>query len=146
MSTTITPDTATITYDTADVEPRRRVWPAGLVAGAVASAATTLIAVTARAADVDLAVDGQQIPLAGFAQMTMIGAVLGVVLAAVMGRRAHRPRRTFVRTTVALTALSIVPDVLVNASMASKLVLALTHVVAAAIIIPTLASRLTAER
>jgi hypothetical protein len=43
---------------------------------------------------------------------------------------------------VILTALSIVPDVLVDASVAAKFVLAATHVIAAAIIVPALAARL----
>jgi hypothetical protein len=43
--------------------------------------------------------------------------------------------------TVALTALSIVPDVIADATVGTKFVLALTHVVAAAIIVPALACR-----
>ncbi len=72
----------------------------------------------------------------------MIGALIGVALARVLSRRATWPRSTFVRTTVALTALSIVPDLVIDASGGTKLVLILTHVIAAAIIIPTLATRL----
>ncbi|WP_220447083.1 DUF6069 family protein, partial [Nonomuraea deserti] len=44
-------------------------------------------------------------------------------------RRAGRPRTVFVRTTIVLTALSLVPDVLVDASAATKMLLMLTHVV-----------------
>jgi len=47
-----------------------------------------------------------------------------------------------VRTTVALTALSVVPDFLIGVEARAVAVLVLTHVVAAAIVIPTLASRL----
>ena len=43
---------------------------------------------------------------------------------------------------MALTAVSLVPDVLADATAATKLVLGLTHLVAAAIVIPTLAKRL----
>ena len=50
-------------------------------------------------------------------------------------------RNTFLRVTVALTALSIVPDVIADATVGTKLVLALTHVVAAGIIVPAIASR-----
>jgi hypothetical protein len=57
-------------------------------------------------------------------------------------RRASRPRRTFVTTAIALTLLSIVPDLLVNAQVSTKLTLVLTHFVAAAIVVPALASRL----
>ncbi|MFI1239497.1 DUF6069 family protein [Nocardia salmonicida] len=59
-----------------------------------------------------------------------------------MRKWAGNPRTGFVRTTVALTALSLVPDVIVNASIDTKLTLILTHLVAAAIVIPTVAARL----
>ena len=47
------------------------------------------------------------------------------------------------RSTLLLTALSIVPDVLADAQVSTRLTLALTHVVAAVIVIPALASRLS---
>ena len=43
-----------------------------------------------------------------------------------------------------LTALSLVPDVLVDAAVATQLLLMLTHLVAAAIVIPAVARRLAA--
>jgi hypothetical protein len=49
-----------------------------------------------------------------------------------------------VRTTVALTVLSFVPDVIAPAAPATKALLMLTHVVAAAIVIPAIARRLSA--
>ncbi len=121
---------------------RPKLWKAGLAAGALAAVATTVTVAVARAAGEDVAVAGEQIPLAGFAQFVLIGALLGIVMAKVFARRASRPQRTFVRTTVALTALSIIPDAMIDATTGTKLVLALTHVLAAAIIIPTLAARL----
>lgn len=120
----------------------RPIWTAAGVAGLIAAAATTLVAAAARAVDIALDVDGEPIPLLGFAQLTLVGALIGAVLATVLRKRATAPRRTFVVTTVVLTALSIVPDVLIEASAASKLVLAFTHVLAAAIIIPPVAARL----
>ena len=57
-------------------------------------------------------------------------------------RWARSPRLVFVRTTIALTALSLVPDAIVNASIDTKLTLMVTHLVAAAIVIPVIASRL----
>jgi peptidoglycan/LPS O-acetylase OafA/YrhL len=69
--------------------------------------------------------------------------VIGTILALVLSRRSAEPQRTFVRATIVLTVLSIVPDVLVDAHVATKLTLALTHVVAAAIVIPALASRVS---
>ena len=96
----------------------------------------------ARAADVPLAVEGEEIPILAFAELTLVGAALGIGIATLLGRWARRPRRTFVVVTMALTALSIGPDLSVDATAASKLVLALTHLVAAAIIVPAIASRL----
>lgn len=46
--------------------------------------------------------------------------------------------------TVVLTVLSLVPDVLVDAAPATKALLMLTHLVAAAIVIPMVARRLAA--
>lgn len=138
--------TAATTTHTAVVEtsaePRRRFWRAGVASGLAAAAATCVAVLAARAGGVAVAVEGEEIPLAGFAQFTMLGALLGVAMAKVFSRRARTPRTTFVRTTVALTALSIVPDFLVDATTGSKLVLAATHVIAAALIVPTLAARL----
>src|SRR3954453_13691217 len=94
---------------------RPKLWTAGLASGAVAAVATNVTVAVARAAGEDVAVAGEQIPLAGFAQFVLIGALLGVVMAKVFARRASRPQRTFVRTTVALTALSIVPDLMIDA-------------------------------
>ena len=62
---------------------------------------------------------------------------------AVRCRAARHPRRTFVRTTVALTLLSLLPDVLADAGASTRPTLALTHIVAAAIVIPRLARRLS---
>jgi hypothetical protein len=59
-----------------------------------------------------------------------------------MARRADRPRHTFVSTTLALTALSFVPDLFADAQASTKLTLVLTHVVAASIVIPALSARL----
>jgi hypothetical protein len=50
----------------------------------------------------------------------------------------------FVATTIVLTALSLVPDVVVDAAVATKLLLMVTHLVAGAIVIPAVARRLSA--
>jgi hypothetical protein len=146
MSTTFatTTNTSTVTEAPARTTRARALWVAGLVSGAVAAVATTLLAAAARAADVPLAIAGEQIPLLGFAQLTMACAVIGTVMAVSFAKWARRPQRTFVVTTVALTAVSFVPDLLADATTGSKLVLMLTHLVAAAIVVPTLAKRLPA--
>jgi len=146
MTTTIN-STIDSTIDSASIDSaaaRPRLWRAGAAAGAVAAVATTAVVVAARAADIPVAVAGEEIPLAGFAQMTVIATLIGVLLGRVLSRRARRPRHTFTVTTVALTALSLVPDVLVDATAGSKVTLMLTHLVAAAIVIPVLAARVEA--
>ena len=127
---------------TTPTQTAKSLWVTGAIAGVTASLATTATAALADAAGVPLEVGGQSIPLLAFAQVTLVAAIIGTVLAVVLARRATRPRRTFVVTTVALTLASLVPDVLADATTATRLTLALTHVVAAAIVIPVLASRL----
>ena len=123
--------------------PAKQLWKTAAIAGGIAAMATVAVAATAQALDVPIEVGGETIPLLGFAQLTIVGAIIGALLATVLARRAARPRHTFVVTTVALTVLSIVPDVLADAHTATRFTLALTHVVAAAIVIPALASRLS---
>jgi Family of unknown function (DUF6069) len=114
---------------------------ATFTSGLLAAAATTAVAAALHAAGVSFDVDGQ-IPLLAFAQMTLIGAVVGGLLAAGFRRYATSARQWFVRTAVALTALSCVPSLALPHSVATKLSLVVTHVVAAAIVVPVLARRL----
>ena len=126
---------------------RRPVWKHGVAAAVVASVATTALAAIASAAGVSFADrTGASIPIAGFAQLTLVFSLIGVGIAAVMARKARRPRRTFVRTAVALTALSFVPDLTFGFDAASAATLIALHTVAAAIVVPTLAGRLARTR
>lgn len=109
-------------------------------AGAIAAAVTTAGARVLRAAGVPLAVHGE-IPLASFAQLTFIGAVLGGVLLAVLNRRSSTPRQRFVRISAGLAALSCIFPVAFAETTAGKITLVALHLVAAAIIIPVLARR-----
>jgi hypothetical protein len=138
MSTVTTALTGPVAEATRRQHPIRR---AALVSGAVAALATTAVAATAHAADVPLAIDGETIPLAGFAQMTLLGAVLGGLLAAAFNRFSATPRRWFLTVAVALTVLSCVPSVALPDDAATKIVLVATHVVAAFVIVPALARR-----
>jgi peptidoglycan/LPS O-acetylase OafA/YrhL len=122
------------------------VWKQGLVAGLAASVATTAVVVVARAIDVPVDAAGESIQILGFAQMTLLCTAIGILLARVIGRRAARPRALFTKVTVALTALSFVPDLTLDAGTATKVTLMLTHLVAAAIVIPALAGRLPERR
>jgi hypothetical protein len=115
----------------------------GLLAGATAAVATIGVAALARSIDVPLTVSGKAIPVPGFGELTFVAALIGTLIAAVLARRASRPHRTFLVTTLALTLASFGPDITADAHAATKLSLMLTHVVAAAIVIPALASRLS---
>ena len=117
---------------------------AGVVATALASVTTSIVAAAGHAAGISLDVGGAPIPIQGFAVLTAFFSLVGLVLAVVLSRVARRPRSTFIRSTVALTVLSLVPDVLADATPATQALLMLTHLVAAAIVIPAVARRLTA--
>jgi hypothetical protein len=141
MTTTfVTNDSFTSTTPTTD---RPTVWRHGVAASVAAAVATSVVAAVASAAGVSFEdPSGNAIPVLGFTQLTLIFSLIGVGLAAVLARKARRPRSTFVRTTVALTALSLVPDATFGFDFASAVTLMGAHVVAAAIVIPVLASRL----
>ena len=126
--------------------PRRadRLVPTGLAAATVAGAATSTVAAVGSASGISLDVSGAPIPVLGFAVLTAICSVLGIVLALVLARLARRPRRWFVYVTVVLTTLSLFPVVAADAAPSTKLLLMLTHLVAAAIVVPALARRLPA--
>jgi len=142
-TTTLASGPATLPAPASQRSTTKQIRRTGVLAGIAAAVATSTTAAVASALDVSLKVGGEAIPVIGFAQLTFVAAIIGTVMAVVMSHRARRPRHTFVVSTIALTALSIVPDVTADAHTATKLVLALTHVVAASIVIPALASRLT---
>jgi len=126
---------------------RLPVWKHGVAAAVVASFATTVLAALASAAGVSFADrTGAGIPIAGFAQLTLVFSLLGVAMAAVLARRARRPRATFTRTAVTLTTLSFVPDLTFGFDAVSAATLIALHTVAAAIVVPTLAARLARTR
>ena len=141
--TALTVPTTTTTTTTPASTRSSSLWRAGVRSGVAAAVATTTVAAVAHAAGVSLEDSaGKAFPLFGFAQLTLFFTAVGVLIAAALRRRADRPHTTFVRTTVALTVLSLLPDALVHADTGTKLVLATTHVVAAVIVIPALAARL----
>ena len=146
--------TSTTTENTA----RKSVWMHGIAAAVVAAAVITGLAYVAMQAGVSFAdpnpVDPAKatIPLSGFTTLTLGFSLIGVALAAILARTAKRPRSTFVRTTVVLLVLSIVPDFVAIPKLspdfdtATTWTLAAMHLVAAAIVIPVLARRLAEER
>jgi hypothetical protein len=122
---------------------RRRLRSIGftLAVGVVGAAVTTAAAAVVHAAGVPFAIDGEMIPLAGFAQMTLLGAIIGGLLLAVTNRFSARPRHRFVQITSALTVLSCLPSVALPPDAATKVALVALHVLAAVIIVPPLARR-----
>jgi peptidoglycan/LPS O-acetylase OafA/YrhL len=138
MTATVTPATPSPTLPAPP-----SLWRPGLVAGVAAAAATVALAAVAHASGVSLeTAPGKAIPAIGFGQLTLFFTAVGVLIARTIRRRAGQPRSTFTRTAVVLTALSVVPDVVLSTDTATKLTLVLTHLVAAAIVIPALSSRL----
>lgn len=148
MTATVTSVTPVAPSTGADRAPRTpSLWRAGTVAGIGAAAATVAIAASAHAAHVPIeTAPGNPIPVLGFAQLTLFFTAIGVLLARAIARRASRPRTTLTATTLVLTGLSLVPDVMLSTGVSTKATFMLTHVVAAAIVIPALVGRVPAER
>jgi hypothetical protein len=131
---------------TVTTSERQSVWVPGIIATAVAACATMAGAALGSALGVTFAdKTGASIPIPGFATLTVAFSLLGVVLAAVLARTAKHPRQTFIRTTVALVLLSFVPDWLpqIGFDPMSAVTLMALHVLAAVIVIPVLAARLS---
>ena len=147
MSTTTQADTRATSNAPTPAAQRQPLWKHGVAAAVVASVATTLLAAIASAAGVSFSDStGASIPIAGFAELTLVFSLIGVGIAAVMARKARRPRSTFVRTALTLTALSFIPDLTFGFDAASAASLISLHVVAAVIVVPTLARRLASQR
>ncbi|WP_156411698.1 DUF6069 family protein [Nocardioides sp. Soil805] len=119
----------------------------GVLATLAAMAATTLAAALAGAAGVDFEVPegGEAIPLPGFATMTGLFSLVGVVIAAGLQRWSARPAARFVRTTLSLTAISLVPPLVSGAGSATVTALVALHLVAAGVVVPALSRSLRAH-
>ncbi|MCL7425803.1 DUF6069 family protein [Streptomyces sp. YS415] len=132
---------------------QRPVWLVGIVATVAGAVVTEAFALGARAAGVPMdaaspgAEKAAEIPVGGFAGGVLFWSVAGIVLAVMLARFARRPARVFTVTTVALTALSLVgPAVAPHTATSTQIVLAVSHLVAAAVIIPLLARRLSQQQ
>ncbi|NYI77316.1 DUF6069 family protein [Nocardioides panzhihuensis] len=124
------------------------VWPRGLVATAIAAVATTLTAVIAKTAGVDFGSSLGDVPISAFPLLTVCCSLIGIIIAEVTIRVAKLPRSTFQITAIVLTGLSLVPDVLpfFEFDLAFVGVLCLTHILAAAIVVPMIALRMEERR
>ena len=138
--TTTTTATTGTADDKAAKHAGRVTWKRGLATGVAAAAASTVVATVFHVAGHALSVvdqDGKAgaIPLFAFAQMVLIGTLIGIVVAR------HTSRAAFVRATVVLTALSCVPSIAWGETVTDKVGLVVTHLVAAAVVIPRIAPR-----
>jgi hypothetical protein len=131
----------------------RPVWQVGILATLAGAAVTEAFGLAARGMGVPMeaaspgAKEAAEIPVGGFAFGVLFWAVAGIVLAVVLARWARRPARTFFVTTTALTALSLVgPALAPHTAVSTQIVLALSHVVAAAVIIPVVTRRLASHQ
>ncbi|MDR7252346.1 hypothetical protein J2X46_001322 [Nocardioides sp. BE266] len=118
----------------------------GLLATVVAMAATATGAALFRAAGVRFEVPdgGETIPVSGVAFVTGVFSVVGIVLAVALLCWSPRPATAFVRTAVVLTAVSLAPPFVVGATTGTSLALVVLHLVAATVMVPTLARGLRA--
>lgn len=110
----------------------------GLLAALAAVVVTTLVAAVERGigASFEVPKGGETIPLSGIAFVTGVFSLVGVVIAAALLRLSSRPAELFVRTTVVLTAVSLVPPWLVGAAASTAVALVVLHLVAAAVMVP----------
>ncbi|MEU8068971.1 MULTISPECIES: DUF6069 family protein [unclassified Micromonospora] len=138
--------TAPSTSSPVPATERQSVWKHGVVAAVVAAIVTTVLAAIASAAGVTLGNSGETIPLPMFTVLTLVLSLVGVAIAAVMARKARRPRSTFVRTAVALLVLSFIPSVTFGFDAGAAATLVALHIVAAAIVVPVVARQLPTTR
>ena len=129
---------------------RLPVTAAGAIAALAGAAVLYAYAALAQALDVPMrageigASHAQAITPASFAAGVVFCTVAGTVLAMVLARRAAHPARAFLRTSLVLVAISLVfPLAASHTATATRLTLALGHLIAAAIVIPIITSRLT---
>jgi uncharacterized membrane protein YjjP (DUF1212 family) len=129
---------------------QRPVWLVSAGAALAAAAATELHGLVARAAGVPMSAGNigahtaEPIHPGMFAMATLICAFWGTVLAVLLARFAARPARTYAWTAAALTAVSLAGPLLAgDTATSTKLTLALGHLLAAAVIIPIVARRLS---
>ena len=123
----------------------RRLAVTGLGAAMAAAALNAVVAALARAAGVDLEVTGgESIPVTGIAFVTVVFSVLGVLIAAALSRWSDSPVQWWLRTTVVLTAVSLVPPFLAAADAATAATLVALHLLAAAVVVPVVARTLHA--
>lgn len=124
----------------------RPLWQVGLAAALIAAAASVIVYAAARAAGVPMELtevfddEFARMPVMNMAFAALLeGGVAGTALAAACRRWARRPRSSFVILAIAGLLASFAFPIASDASMATKVVLSISHVVVAIIIVPALA-------
>jgi hypothetical protein len=137
--------------DTRTALMRRPLWQVGLAAMIVAAVAAEVFGLLARAIDVPLEApamggdEAEKIFVGGFAVATFFYGVIGILVALGLARWASNPARAWLIVASVGTALSLLaPITAEDTETATKVVLALSHLVVAAIMIPLIAQRLAA--
>jgi Family of unknown function (DUF6069) len=124
----------------------RPLWQVGLVSALVAAAASVVVYAVARAAGVPMELtevfedEFARMPVMNMAWAALLdGGVTGTVLAAACRRWSRRPRSSFVVLAMIGLLGSFALPIMSDATTATKVVLAIGHVVVAIIIVPALA-------
>jgi len=132
---------------------RRPVWQVNYLAALGACVAVEVWGLLWRAAGVPMRVAGLGSPHATaitvgmFAMGTMVVTFWFTFAVVLIARFARDPRRVYLRTALPLLVLSFAPPILAaDTATSTKIVLAVAHLIAGAIIIPTVARRLRIPR
>jgi hypothetical protein len=132
---------------------RRPVWQVSYLAGLAASAVVETWGLAARAAGVPMRAAGlgshhaTPVTAGMFAMGTMVVTFWFTFAVVLMARFSKNPRRTYLRTALPLLALSLaVPLTAADTAISTRLTLAAAHLIAGAVIIPTVARRLARPR
>jgi hypothetical protein len=145
--------TQTSATPSASVLARRPVWQVSYLAGLAASAVVETWGLAARAAGVPMRAAGlgshhaTPVTVGMFAMGTMVVTFWFTFAVVLMARFSKNPRRIYLRTALPLLALSLaVPLTAADTAISTRLTLAAAHLIAGAIIIPTVARRLARLR
>lgn len=125
-------------------------WQVALIVGLLGGIAATVVGAIGVALDVPMEVQQPgglaAVPLAAYVPATLVATAVGAVLAAQLARRVARPRQTWITVAWVLTVLSCVQPFVAAPDTATAVVLALSHLAAAAIVIPGIGRTLPAVR
>ena len=145
--------THTSAVSSASFLARRPVWQISYLSGLAASVIVETWGLAARAAGVPMMAAGMgshhatPITVGMFAMGTMVVTFWFTFAVILMARFAKNPKRTYLHTALPLLALSLaVPLTAADTAISTKLTLAAAHLIAGAIVIPTVARRLSRLR